>query len=169
MATTAPSTRKPAAPKAARKRAPRNTGAEPAEKPATRKGPKELTVSHKAALAQGRENAQVVKRYLESIAKQDRRPGRPRSPERIKAEIKALEKRLEGTDDQLVKLRIRQEIFDLQESLKASAAPGPTKEDERAFIRAAATYSERKGIVYQVWRDCGVSPAVLAAAGIKPR
>jgi hypothetical protein len=37
---------------------------------------------------------------------------------------------------------------------------------EKAFIKVAKSYADRKGISYSAWRTIGVSPAVLQKAGI---
>jgi hypothetical protein len=38
---------------------------------------------------------------------------------------------------------------------------------EADFIAAAAPYGQRKGVTYGAWRQLGIDPAVLRAAGIK--
>ena len=48
-----------------------------------------------------------------------------------------------------------------------SASEADIKKLEKDFVSAAQGYGERKGIVYSTWREAGVSPAVLAKAGIK--
>ncbi len=37
---------------------------------------------------------------------------------------------------------------------------------EKAFIKAAREYGQRKGITYAAWREAGVSPQTLKKAGI---
>ena len=37
---------------------------------------------------------------------------------------------------------------------------------EEGFVKAAKSYSERKGISYSTWREVGVSADVLKRAGI---
>ena len=39
---------------------------------------------------------------------------------------------------------------------------------EKAFLRIAAPYGEEHGISHEAWRQFGVAPEVLAAAGIVP-
>src|SRR5207248_7685133 len=54
--------------------------------------------------------------------------------------------------------------------LRAALAQRNDKVDlaaaERAFVKAARGYGERKGITYATWREAGVSPSVLAKARI---
>jgi hypothetical protein len=37
---------------------------------------------------------------------------------------------------------------------------------EKAFVKVARSYGERKGITYKSWRSVGVSASVLAAAKV---
>ena len=37
---------------------------------------------------------------------------------------------------------------------------------EKAFVKHAKAYSDSKGISYAAWREIGVTPEVLKAAGI---
>ena len=45
----------------------------------------------------------------------------------------------------------------------------PDEALETAFIAVAGPYSERKGLSYAAWREVGVQPRVLRAAGIPRR
>jgi len=60
-----------------------------------------------------------------------------------------------------------QERADLQDALDATESNVDIGQLEKAFVKAAAPYSERKGITYATWREVGVPAAVLEKAGIR--
>lgn len=123
-----------------------------------------MSAEHKAALAQGRRESRAIKAYLEAL--RSRRPGRPVTVESVKKRIESIDERLVIEDDPLKQVELHQELLDAEATLKEVE----TKEDlaalEMAFIEAAKSYSERKGISYTAWRQVGVPARVLKAAGI---
>ena len=112
-----------------------------------------MSDSHKAALAEGREQGRAVRRYLEALEAHKPRRGRKRTPESMEKRLAAIEERLSQADP-LTRLQLVQERMDLQ-----------GLEDE--FVKAAPDYSRRKGITYAAWREAGIDPAVLRRAGIR--
>jgi hypothetical protein len=84
----------------------------------------------------------------------------------VQKRLADIEQRLASADP-LSRLHLTQERMDLEQQLAAS---GDGTVDisalENDFIVVAAGYSERKGITYQAWREAGVEPRVLKAAGI---
>jgi hypothetical protein len=67
------------------------------------------------------------------------------------------------------KLKKLQEAQNWQQRLDDAVAPGSSvdlKSLEKAFIEVAAEYSANQGITPPVWREVGVSPRVLRAAGL---
>lgn len=60
-----------------------------------------------------------------------------------------------------------QERINLQKAIEAAEQNVDMNELESSFIDIAVSYSERKGISYQAWREVGVPPKVLQAAGIR--
>jgi hypothetical protein len=56
--------------------------------------------------------------------------------------------------------------MDLQNQLLASNGGIDLEALEAEFVQVAAEYSRRKGITYSAWREAGVEPRVLKAAGI---
>jgi hypothetical protein len=126
-----------------------------------------MTEEHKAALARGREEGRVVRRYLEALAEQQpARPGRRRSPEAIQRRLAAIEAELPEADV-LTRLHLLQERSDLRAELRQEEPEDTLATLERAFVKVAAAYSERKGIEYATWRAAGVSAQVLDRAGVK--
>jgi hypothetical protein len=130
------------------------------------KASRTMSDEHKAALAEGREQGRVVRRYLEALESHRPKRGRKRTPESVQKRLTDIEQRLASADP-LSRLHLTQERMDLEQQLAASGdgtVDISALEDD--FIVVAAGYSERKGITYQAWREAGVEPRVLKAAGI---
>jgi hypothetical protein len=128
-------------------------------------GRRPMSDAHKAALARGREEGRVVRRYLEAIEHQRPKRGRQRSPESIRKRLGIVAERL-GRADPLARLHLLQERADLQAELARASSPDDIAALEKAFVKVAATYGQRKGIAYNAWRAAGVSAAVLQRAAI---
>ncbi len=144
----------------ARPEVPKKSGAV-AEKPA-----RSMSDSHKEALAIGREQGRVVRRYLEALEANRPRRGRKRTPESIQKRLAAIEERMADADA-LSRLHLAQERMDLEAELAASGDGGADLDAlEADFIQAVGPYSQRKGISYDAWRAAGVEPRVLKAAGL---
>lgn len=144
----------------ARPKVPRKSAAV-AEKPA-----RSMSDSHKEALAIGREQGRVVRRYLEALEANRPRRGRKRTPETIQKRLAAIEERMADADA-LSRLHLAQERMDLEAELASAGDGGMDLEAlEDEFIQAVGPYSQRKGISYDAWRTAGVEPRVLKAAGI---
>ena len=130
------------------------------------KASRTMSDEHKAALAEGREQGRVVRRYLEALESHRPKRGRKRTPESVQKRLADIEQKLASADP-LSRLHLTQERMDLEQQLAASGdgtVDISALEDD--FIVVAAGYSERKGITYQAWREAGVEPRVLKAAGI---
>ncbi|HET9609290.1 MAG TPA: hypothetical protein VFP06_06760 [Acidimicrobiales bacterium] len=125
-----------------------------------------MSNEHKAALAEGRDQGRAVRRYLEALDANKPRRGRKRSPESLKKRLDAIETEIASADP-LKRVHLVQERSDLQQALETSASNVDIDELESDFVKAAAPYSERKGITYATWREVGVPAAVLEKAGIK--
>lgn len=125
-----------------------------------------MSDEHKAALAEGREQGRVVRRYLEALESHRPRRGRKRTQESVVKRLAAVDEQLAGADP-LSKLHLVQERMDLEVELAAAGGDGAEMEElEAAFIEVAADYGRRKGLTYEAWRAVGVEPRVLKAAGI---
>lgn len=123
-----------------------------------------MSDAHKAALAQGRRESRAIKGYLTAIA--GRKPGRPPSPERLRQKIDDLGVRINGENDPLKTLELRQSRIDAEAQLEHLEAHDDIEALEASFVEFAASYSDRKGISYAAWREQGVAAAVLKQAGI---
>ena len=125
-----------------------------------------MTDEHKAALAEGRTQGRAVRNYLEAIESNKPKRGRKRTPDSIKKRIDAIDNEIASADP-LKALNLRQERRNLYAELAGfDANKVDISELEQEFITAAKTYGERRGIVYEVWREAGVPADVLKKAGI---
>jgi ABC-type phosphate transport system auxiliary subunit len=130
---------------------------------AKKKGP--MTEQHKSAMSNGRGEGQVVRAYLDALRANRPKRGRQRTVDTITARLAAIEDELAGAGS-LEQLRLLQERRDLNAELDAKSTQVDGAEVEAEFIKTAKSYSERRGITYATWREAGVAPAVLKAAGI---
>lgn len=132
---------------------------------AAKRGPKVVTAEHKAAMAAGRAESRAVRQYLEALDAHRPRRGRRRTPDSIRKRLDAIERELE-TADAIKRLSLVQERLDLTNELESANAQVDLSGLEAEFVKVAKAYGERKHISYTAWREVGVQPAVLKAAGI---
>jgi hypothetical protein len=126
---------------------------------------KKMTKAHKEALAVGRNEGRVVRRYLEALDAHKPKRGRKRTPESIAKRLELIDSSIESAD-RLTALKLVQERLDLQAELEAMEAGDDLTELEAEFVAIAAGYSDRQGISYTAWREVGIPAAVLRQAGI---
>jgi hypothetical protein len=124
-----------------------------------------MTSAHKDALAQGRSESRAVRAYLEALEAHRPKRGRKRTVDSIERRLQGIELELEDTDP-LTRVRLTQERMNLQEELAVMESGNDLGELEAQFLEVAASYSDRQGISYAAWREIGVAPAVLRAAGV---
>jgi hypothetical protein len=130
--------------------------------------PKKRAMSddHKAALAEGRNHARTVGRYLEALEAHKPKRGRKRTSESVKKRLAAVESEVKKSTG-LARLSLLQERRDLEVELAGMQGGAPDVSGlEKEFVKVAKAYSARKGISYGAWREFGVSPEVLKKAGI---
>ena len=125
-----------------------------------------MSDSHKAALAEGREQGRAVRRYLEAIEAHKPKRGRKRTQESMQKRLSAIEDRIASADP-LTRLHLAQERMDLMRELSTSDDGVNLQELEDAFVASAEPYGRRKGITYGAWREAGIDPSVLRRAGIR--
>ena len=126
----------------------------------------QMTPEHKEQLAVGREQARVVKEYLEALSTYAPKRGRKRTPESIEKRLLAIEEQLELTNDKLAKLQLISEREQLEAEHERITTENRLPELESAFIEVAFDYATRKNVSYSAFRSLGVPPAVLRAAGL---
>ena len=125
-----------------------------------------MTDEHKTALAEGRNHAKTVGRYLEALEANKPRRGRKRTAESVKKRLGVVETSLKATSG-IQRLALLQERRDLEVELAGMQAGGPDISAlEKDFVKVAKPYAHRKGITYGAWREFGVPPEVLKKAGI---
>ena len=124
-----------------------------------------MSDDHKAALARGREEGRVVRRYLEALESSRPRRGRKRTPDSIKKRLAAIDSSL-ATADPLSRLHLVEEKQRLESELSHTGETVDMAALEKSFIKVARVYGDRKGISYSAWRTVGVSASVLQQAKI---
>lgn len=117
----------------------------------------------------GRELSKSVDAYLKAID-QPKRRGRQLTPAQIKQRIADAKAKADESTG-VAKVQALQDLRDLEarqaEIEQASVGKDDMAKLEAAFVKAAAEYSDAKGIDYQTWRQVGVPAAVLKKAGIR--
>jgi hypothetical protein len=128
---------------------------------------KKLSDAHLEALALGREEGRAVRRYLEALESHRPKRGRKRTQETVQRQLHEINSRLVRANA-LDRVQLLQRKMDLEQELGVlEAGEGvDLSELEAGFVQAAKGYSERKGISYAAWREAGIEPRVLKAAGI---
>ena len=144
----------------------KKTARKPAKPAAKRLAPRQLTASHKRALAEGRSMSATVDRYLSAVNTPQRR-GRKISKEALVARLadaRVTAKSASGID----RLFAAQAVRDLQTRIANMESAGSTdiKSLEAAFVKIAKRFGENRGIGYGAWRDAGVPAVVLKMAGV---
>ena len=120
-----------------------------------------LTQEHLDALAQGRTERAIVKRYLDSLEKVQR--NNSATIARKLTDVKTM-----LNDDSLPpvkRLNLIQKRIDLTKKLNEQEEP-MSQDLEKDFVQVAKSFSERKGISYKAWREVGVPARVLKLADI---
>lgn len=124
-----------------------------------------MSSEHKAALAEGRKQARIVRAYLEAL--ESRRPGRPVTVETLEARLGRIDRRMAGEADVLRRLELSQARIDVSRQIETVQAAVNIENLEREFVTVARAYGTRKSIGYAAWRSAGVPAGVLKRAGIK--
>lgn len=131
-----------------------------------KRGPKNpMSDSHKAAMAAGRTEGKAVRDYLEALKANKPKRGRKRTIESVRAQLFAVETALASADP-IRELQLVQKRMDLVAELASFGTSTDISALETAFVTVAKSYSERNGISYAAWREIGIDPSVLKAAGI---
>ena len=133
---------------------------------ATRTKKTPMSDSHKEALAEGRNHARIVGRYLEALEANKPKRGRRRTAESVKKRLDAVGEELKEAGG-LTRLNLLQERRDLEVELATMQAGTPDLSGlEKDFVKVAKAYSAKKKISYGAWREFGVPPEALKKAGI---
>ena len=124
-----------------------------------------MSDAHKAALAKGREEGRIVRRYLEALESTKPRGAGSGPPSRSSKRLAAIDstagrRRPAGPPPPpRGAQRLEAELSATDDTVDLAAL-------EKAFVKVAKAYGDRKGISYSAWRAVGVSAAVLQQANI---
>ncbi|MDA8381271.1 MAG: hypothetical protein M0020_10720 [Actinomycetota bacterium] len=124
-----------------------------------------MSSHHKAAMAEGRQQSRVVRRYLEALEESKPKRGRKRTPESVRRELAAVKAKLDEANS-LDRLLLTQQRKDLEAELERSVPAADISALEQEFVKLAKPYGERRGLDYGTWREVGVPATVLERAGI---
>jgi hypothetical protein len=124
-----------------------------------------MSDTHKAALAQGRNEGRTVRRYLDALDANRPKRGRKRTAESVQKRLRAIDHEL-ASADRLNELKLTQERLNLLRELELLSAKEDMAGLENEFVKVAKSYSARQGISYGAWRSVGVPAAVLKRAGV---
>jgi len=132
---------------------------------AAKRGPKNMTDEHKAALAEGRNLSRPVNAYLEALEQHRPKRGRKRTPDSINNRLEKIEAELTEASA-LQRLKLIQERMDLAAELAKLDDKIDLTALEDGFVANAAAYSQKQGISYAAWRELGIPADLLKRAGI---
>ncbi|MGH9121877.1 MAG: hypothetical protein ACRDYC_08005 [Acidimicrobiales bacterium] len=124
-----------------------------------------MSAEHKQALAQGREEGRIVRRYLEALDANKPRRGRKRTTDTIEARLAQIDAQL-ASSEPLSRVHLIQERMNLENELASKEVTVDLSALEDAFVKVGRSYAERRGVGYAAWREAGVDAAVLRKAGI---
>lgn len=130
-----------------------------------KRGPKEITDQHKAAMEKGRNEGRVVREYLEALRSAKPKRGRKRTPDSIEKRLATIDAEISDASA-IDELNLIQERRNLLAELETLGAADDLSSLESGFVKVAKEYSDRKAISYASWREFGVAASVLKQAGI---
>lgn len=123
-----------------------------------------MTQEHKDALAKGRTEGKIVRRYLENLGNLTKADVANLSRKLIRINTTLEEPGLSVT----TRLGLYQERINIRSVLHdTDKAVVHASELEDEFVKVAKSYSDRKGLSRKAWRAVGVPARVLDIAGIK--
>jgi hypothetical protein len=126
-----------------------------------------MSAQHKAALAAGREQARAVANYLDALEANKPKRGRKRTVETVKRQLAEATAELKEAGG-VSRLELIQRRRDLEVELATmQAGGGPDLAAlEKAFVKHAKAYAQRKGITRATFREFGVRADLLKRAGV---
>lgn len=124
-----------------------------------------MTDEHKERIAEGKEQARIVGRYLEGLAATRPKRGRKVTPETLQAKLDKIEADLADASP-LDRLNLIQERKNVQAQLEVKDSEIDMDALEKDFVRVGKVYAERKHIARSTFTEVGVPVEVLKAAGI---
>ena len=116
-------------------------------------------------MAEGRTQSRAISQYLDALEMNKPRRGRKRTSESIDKRLGVIAEEF-GSANAITRLSLIQERIDLLAEKEAMNGEVDLSGLEAEFVKAAKSYSQRKGIGYAAWRELGVPADVLKKAGI---
>ena len=126
-----------------------------------------MSVTHKQALAEGRESSRHVRAYIDALEKNRPKRGRKLDRDAVKKRIELIDENLK-TAGGFERLNLLVDKQALLGKLDGADATIDLSDLRAKFIVHAKAYGERRNITYATWRSVGVPAADLKAAGIPP-
>lgn len=123
-----------------------------------------MSKEHKDALAQGRLEARSVKAYLDALGNKKR--GRPVTKESLQKKLSTIDSKMKAESNPLKRLDLMQTRADIEGALGSFENTVDPEQLAGGFVAHAKSYSQRKGISYNTWRQFGVPAEMLRRAGI---
>lgn len=130
-----------------------------------------MPAEQRSRMGETRQQAIVVRRYLDFLRQQKPTPGKRRKTlDTLEADLAAVdEKLLASEDDSLERLTLLQRRIELLREREEATARDNAVQLEERFVTAAKPYGERYRISYAAWREFGVKADLLARAGISTK
>mgnify|MGYP003335047545 FL=1 len=128
-----------------------------------------LTEEHLQALARGRSEGAIVRRYLNLLDERKPRRGKQISVDELNFRIDQINSELKDCSAAADRLKLIKKRKSLEARLSLVATPDELSEAEDAFVEIAFEYSQRKGIGFDVFREAGVPSKVLKRAKVSAR
>lgn len=124
-----------------------------------------LTPEHLDALARGRHESAIVRRYLTLLESNRPRRGKKVSVNELKQRLATITSQLADCDptEKLNLIKKRKTLVAQIERLESSHE---LVEAEQAFVVVASEYAKRKGIDFDTFREVGVPTEVLKRAKV---
>ena len=125
---------------------------------ATRTKKRPMSDTHKEALAEGRNHARIVGRYLEALEANKPKRGRKRTPDTVKKRLATVADEIKDASG-LNRLSLLQERRDLEVELASMQAGAPDLGNlEKEFSKVASRIHEEEDLLAR--REFGVPPEV---------
>jgi hypothetical protein len=120
-----------------------------------------------AELNSNRDQARIIRRYLEVMQSNGSREIQTRTPNTVRQELQEVRHQIVLGDARLRPKLARKRIR-LEAELRTLSETDCRElwDLEEEFVACAAAYSAHNGLTYRAWRSAGVKPDVLRRAGI---
>lgn len=112
--------------------------------------------------------ATSVKRYLDYLVDPPKRSRNKRLAGEVREQIRDLKDEIGVTTNVLERLKLHQQVTELEARLHDEGSPDAGDDIEEDFIAHVKAWAEAKGVTYAALHDAGVPVRVLRQAGMSP-